>query len=290
MIQIPYINAIRRILCVELAKFHKKNFSTIFLNNKLKVHFRNKKVSTELFSLVGEKSIEDFLLCITSFCQNVGLPPKWTIYSDGTILEETYQKIKKLYPFIEMLPWDFYIESVRDPKLDEYVNKGFIFAKKLYVIIGHPPVAQTIYTDSDIVYYKNAGLYFDNHLLDSGIWCCAEALFSPIKHTYDYPNDTLYHINAGFFVYNSTINFKPINEYFKNLSEKDFNHFTELKAVEFMLKQQNYKLLDPRLFVIECNDQFIFGSYFDKNVIAFRHFITPVRHKMWQYGYKWHLK
>jgi hypothetical protein len=47
-------------------------------------------------------------------------------------------------------------------------------------------------------------------------------------------------------------------------------------------------MLDPRQFIVDSADQFDLSlKYYPEN-IAMRHYTSPVRHKMWQNGWKWH--
>jgi hypothetical protein len=59
---------------------------------------------------------------------------------------------------------------------------------------------------------------------------------------------------------------------------------------EYAFRKQGAQILDPRQFIIDTEDQFDFSMKYHPGDMAMRHYTGPIRHKMWQKGWKWHFE
>lgn len=267
------------------AERNKKSFGKNLSKPENYLTKRSQKVNFEIISFSGASNFEDQLLSIYSFLYYGGHPVKWTIYSDKSYTENQKEIFTKSFAFVEVKDWDIF-EIVRNNKsINEYLSVCAL-AKKLNIILGHSYEHQTIYLDSDIVFYKNISSYLNNPLLSKGLWYAPDAL-GDIANYLSNEKDSIYRLNSGLLILNQDFDAEDIYSYFENL-KGNYGYFSEQSSFEFAFRKQGANMLDPRQFIIDTSDQFDFDYNFYPDNIAMRHYTSPVRHKMWQKGWKWH--
>jgi len=283
--KIKYQGGITKFLCMKLAERNKAKFcKSLSENNFLSITNAN-KVNFDVISFSGAFSFEDQLLSIYSFVFYAGIPNNWIIYSDKTYTERHKNVFKKKFPFITILDWDIY--NFTDNSVFSEFLGVWPLAKKLNIIMGHNYQSQTLYFDSDIIFYKNMADYLNSKLLDSGFWYASDPMWGDVSQYFSVKRESLYPLNSGLLILNKDFNTKLIFEYLENL-KGDYQYFSEQLSFEYAFRKQNANMLDPRQFIINSKDQFDFSTLYKPADIAMRHYTTPVRHKMWQYGWRWH--
>ena len=283
--KIKYQSGITKFLCQQQAERNKKDFGKDLSKPENYLVLKSHEINFEIFSFSGASGFQDQILSIYSLLFYAGVPIKWTIYSDKSYTEEQKEIFKKLFPFVTVKYWDTYNHFNDNKLVKEYLAISNM-AKKLNVILGHDYEHQTIYLDSDIVFYKNISAYLSSHLLSSGLWYVPDTL-GDVNNYFSIERESIYPLNAGLLVLNNTFDFGDIYKYFENL-KGNYNYFSEQSSFEFAFRKQGANMLDPRQFIIDTSDQFDFSlKYYPEN-IAMRHYTGPVRHKMWQKGWKWH--
>ena len=83
-------------------------------------------------------------------------------------------------------------------------------------------------------------------------------------------------------------NYKNALDFYKVLDSK-YEYFSEQTIINILLKDNSFMPLTPKTFILDTDDQFDFSYLYNPKQMAVRHYTGPVRHKMWQKGYKWHL-
>ena len=285
--KIKYQGGVTRFLCVKKAESNKKRFakeigSHMIVNIKAQL----RKVDFELFSFSGASGFEDQMLSIYSFVFYAGVPLKWIIYSDKSYTEYHIRVFKEIFPFVEIKDWDITKSFETNVYVKEYLSVSSM-AKKLNIILGHTyKKAQSIYVDSDIVFYKNIVYYLNSNILSTGLWYVPDTLGNVKKH-FGIERESIYPLNSGLLILNKDFDFEDIHQYFNSL-RGNYVYFSEQSSFEYALRKQGGQMLDPRQFIIDTSDQFDFSNKFSPGDIAMRHYTSPVRHKMWQKGWKWH--
>lgn len=266
----------KRKFSVEVAKSRKKAFE-LFYNSS----FFDKTVPETVFTVVsmsGSKYLLDQLYSICSFFANAGTPQKWIVFSDGSYTEEETALLSRI-PFVE----------VRDIDTDKYdIDKAYFnrypLLKKLAAYEQLPVNSTTILTDSDILFFPA----FKNY---EKVICSHNWYLSDEDRFYfddDYlaeGNADMYGTNSGFIILNSKPDWSTATKYiFNKLKNKNpFGHWSEQTAIHLMIRQeQDFFPLDPRKFILSGKDSFKISVEPSWREIAIRHFVGPVRHKMWQ--------
>lgn len=283
--KIKYQGGLTRMLCRQQAAKNKEIFGKNVLLPKQLLTFKNNSIDFDVISFSGSANFEDQVLSIYSFLYTAGTPVKWTIYSDKTYTKEQKHALQKQFPFVEVADWDVYDFYKGDKHINEYLSVCAM-AKKINLIVGHQYRRQTIYLDSDVIFYKNFTHYINGPFLKTGLWYASDAL-GDVTEYFSLPRDSMYPLNSGLLILNDTFDRSDISVYFENL-KGTYGYFSEQSSFEYALRKQGAHMLDPRQFIIDSADQFDFAMKYFPEDIAMRHYTSPVRHKMWQLGWKWH--
>ena len=59
------------------------------------------------------------------------------------------------------------------------------------------------------------------------------------------------------------------------------NFFTTQTATHLCLHASDAVALDPKKYVLQVDDQFVYRDRYAGSAIAMRHYVNPVRHKLW---------
>ena len=300
--KLKFQGGITKTITIKIAKKNKEvfakqvdqNFDFMFSNFSKNAP----SINLDLVSFSSSRDYYDQLLSIFSFVRYVGIPNQWTIYSDGSHTKFQKQLISKHLTFatIETTAWNQGIPELNliaelksyEEYLFDYASKLPLGKKALYYI-NHNLTCPTLFLDSDIVFYERADTLLKLTKEEKG-WYIPDPDWGCLDPNYKSNNEEQYYqINSGFILMNTTqLNLNPGLEFLKNLEGK-YSYFSEQTMMHLILKQNHFMPLDRREFVIDTADQFDFSYLKSPKEMAVRHYTGPVRHKMWQRDYKWHL-
>ncbi len=270
----------KRKFSVQLAGVRKKSF-TNFYNNSF-FERRQADIPFTIISMSGSKYLADQLYSICSFFVNAGMPQKWIVFSDGSYTAEERSLLSKI-PFVE----------VRDIHTNKYdIDKAYFdqypLLKKLAAYSQLSIDSTTILTDSDILFFPAFKKY--ESVFSAHNWYLADEDRFYFDDDYLVENNAdMYGTNTGFIVLNTKPDWSIATNYiFNKLRNKNpFGHWSEQTAIHLMIRQaQDFLPLDPRKFVLSGKDSFKISVEPLWKDIALRHFVGPVRHKMWQANWK----
>lgn len=233
------------------------------------------KINLDVISMSGKKFFADQLLSLFSFYYNVGLPHSWTIYSDGTYTEEEISIFSKIPGVL-----------VKEIVIDKYEQEieQFPTLKKIFLLQNILPTKPTIFTDSDVLYYASFKkqiqpfLFSNCYLVDEG------------KGYFDrfIPKDiSLYlPLNLGMLLLNKQPNWQIAWDYIEErILNNELHYWTDQTATHIMALQEGFVALPKSEFIVGGKDAFSVKDIVDYKKISLRHFVGPIRHKMWQH--KW---
>jgi lipopolysaccharide biosynthesis glycosyltransferase len=159
--------------------------------------------------------------------------------------------------------------------------------KKVEILIKHQNDKNTIFTDSDILFYRNFSTLFridsdrNYYLVDEGNGYFDEDFMN------EYPKiDSPF--NFGLIFLNSEIDMSSVVSYIlEKIESKKLGYWSDQTAFQKLVMQDHrFQPLDRNLFRVGGSDAFKLSHCVDYNKIALRHFVGPVRHKMWQYPWR----
>lgn len=278
--KIKFQGGITKIICQKLAGQRRKQFGKNLRAGKLNVPLSGKDLPFDVISFSGSRDLEEQALSILSFAINAGIPQRWTLYSDGSHSREETRLIQNYFPFVHVSLWNEHEQKLTSHQirmLNDYIHLSPA-ARKVTLLSCHPYERQTIYTDSDILFYPASGKQMMEDQYRKGFWYMSDvgwgALDSRVEKEGTVP------LNFGFLILNGSFKFDAVFSYLNRISP-GFHYFSDQTAFHIAFQEQDGKALDPAKFVLDVSDQFDFG-YVRKQDMSVRHFVTPVRHKMWQ--------
>lgn len=234
----------------------------------------------QVVSFSGSKTLTEQLYSTLSFYYNIGRPSSWTVYSDKSHTEREIALLQGI-PGLKVLAWDAALYR-RFDGLFEF-GKFSIWGNRLHAYLNHPIRETTIFTDSDMLFFQGFTQFLP--LIQSGNW------FMPDN----YPHFDAYYffrfgkalppyLNAGFLIFNKAPSWDIAVDYILNRPDRgSWEHFTEQASIHRMFQHDgDYELLDENNFILKGTDSFKFGTDFKPENIAVRHYVSTVRHKMWQ--------
>ncbi|RZK45168.1 MAG: hypothetical protein EOO61_00925 [Hymenobacter sp.] len=301
MNKVRFQGGITKLVASKIGEKNKSKFSK-FINNNLS--FLAKDVSgmhidIEVVSFSSCRDFEEQVLSILTFIKNIGIPSCWTLYSDGTHTAEQISISENAFGFLKIIQNNTYHNSlpgeikdtliVHKKYLLDYANKSPL-GKKLLYYLNFSIKKPTIFLDSDVLFYQKASCI--RNILEENVdgWFLPDAEWGNLDSRYiARTNPQHYQINSGLFFLKREIKSISVGLDFLKCMSGNYEYFSEQSVFHIILSNNNLFPLDPRVFVLNSDDQFDFSYLYSRENIAARHYTSPVRHKMWQRDWKWHL-
>jgi hypothetical protein len=232
-------------------------------------------------SFSGRNSLPEQVASILSFLTHVGAPISFTVLSDGTYSAEDCEKLCRLHSSVRVMMPEDLLETKLPVYVQQYVATGQPMGLKLAALIKLSQDPPAFYTDSDVLFFPGARKALSKLLLsktsafftkdcvaalDPRLLNANEALFAPV--------------NAGFIFFNGCPDWSlAISRLEHAVTSPTF--FTEQTVVHLTMHQNKAVALDPSEFILQVDDQFKIRDKYAKSNTALRHYVSPVRHKLW---------
>ena len=256
-----------------------KNIPRLVENLSLKSN--GLKLPLHLVSFSGEKFLNDQLYSILSFYWNVGLPLKWTIFDDGSYTAKSIELLNRI-PNLEFIHYD------KQDIPPGYPVEQYPPLKKIFLYRTIEIDQTTIFVDSDVLFFKPFRDFIP--VLQKTSWFLPDEHYGYFDPSYveSIPFD-MYPCNLGLLIFNAAPDWSKVTGYI----DEQLNHkngimiWTDQTAFHKLTREYNGIMpLDPRYFIVSGTDSFKIGADFNYTKIAVRHFVGPVRHKMWQIDWR----
>ena len=229
-------------------------------------------------------------LSILSFLRHVGAPAKWHIVSDGSISESQAKCFRSIHPSIEVLDWSTFLCN-ENKVCYERLAKWTVYAKKFALMSNLPDLGAVVYADTDILFFEGA-----RHLRE-----LLKNLNEKSYYLKDLPGclDTAFlteselgapPLNAGFVVQGKKLDWSlPIARLNARLSQlTPAQTLGDLGMLEQSASHLAHYLagslpLDEK-YALQISDRFEAEDRFSGRDFVLRHYVRPVRPKMWMHA------
>lgn len=248
------------------------------------------KSDFHLASFSGARDFEEQMLSLLTFRRWVGLPHSWIIFSDGTHTDEMRDLLQAQFPWASLRSWELSkpLVSGEADFLFEYAQQHAM-GKRLIAYSTLPLRAPTLFLDSDVFFYAKAAELLSPAFAGPQNWFLPDMDWGTLDTRFLATNSRdLYQSNGGFYLLKPGFSWEPVLDFLKQLDNR-FEYFSDQTAFHVAFKQQGVMALDPRVFVLHCDDQFALGLNERPREMAIRHFVAMVRHKIWEPGWRWHM-
>jgi hypothetical protein len=307
MAKIKYQGGLTKLIASKIGKKNRNKFLTFIHNNdnfKKTVNqlykYNDTKIDTDVASFSSSYDFSEQVLSIFSFIKYVGKPISWIIYSDGSHTPLEIDLIENAIPWVKIIKYNLDDESELvkkvKPALLPWFNEFLDYAKhkplgkKLFYYLNHTIERSTLFTDSDIIFYEKADLLKTHLDKQNAGYYLPDINWGSLDSRYtDNNQPQLYQVNSGFFIVNREIEILSEGLSYLKKYNFEYEYFSEQTIFHALFLNNGFVPLDPRIFIINVDDQFDFSNLCSRSNMAIRHFTGPVRHKMWQKNWKWQL-
>jgi hypothetical protein len=264
-------------LSTSIAQRHRKTFLKKFRYewlNEIK-----KQINIQVISFSGKKQFADQLYSLTSFYRNVGRPISWNIYSDGSYTSSEIE-IFSLIRGVKVSD-----VNIKKSNIPENYFKKYPTLLKVEILKQFQSHSDTIvFSDSDILFYPKFSEFLD--IFQEANWYLVDEGTGYFEPGYKLPQGQQ-PLNLGLLVLNKPINIDYVILYIaKKINQGSLHYWSDQTAFHQLAQIEHFLPLSKNYFFVGGNDAFSLSHCVDYNEIALRHFVGPVRHKMWQYPWK----
>ncbi len=242
----------------------------------------SRRVLFAVFSYSGEASLPEQALSIRSFLRYAGRPRSFTVVSDGSYTSNSVKLLEKIDPSVVVHRAEGYLPVGLPSKVDHFV-KTYPLGRQLGLIMSLPLDAESaLYVDSDVLFFPGA-----SHLAAALVTNGVPALYLPDcrEDSADFrlsrdPIERRNPVNTGLLFLSRKLDWSlAIQRYLELKDEPIF--FTNQTMTHLAMHANDARALDPRVFVLQLDDQFVYSDRYADQDLILRHYVNPVRHKLW---------
>lgn len=238
----------------------------------------NVEVPFSVFSYSGESTLPEQVASIRSFLKYVGRPRKFTVVSDGTFSGRSIAILKSLNCVIansaQWLPKD--LPTKTHPYLTTHPT-----GKQLALIMSLPVDGPALYVDSDVLFFPGAKDLAP--LLEGGgapAFYLADCRLSADERLFRGEAEKAHPVNTGVLVLFEKLDWAlAIRRFLELQGSPDF--FTNQTMTHLTMHANGAAPLDCQKYVLQLDDQFVYGDRYASSDLVLRHYVNPVRHKFW---------
>ena len=238
------------------------------------------EIPFEVYSYSGEAALPEQVASIRSFLRHGGRPKKFTVVSDGTYSQRSVDLLQSLDPSISVAPILRWAPAEGNVKLQRYLREHPT-GKQLALIMSLPSDEPVLYTDSDVLFFPAAdALRRLAEPADSPAFYLADCQVSADERLFRSDAERANPANTGVLFLRRKLDWSAGLARFDEL-EGEPNFFTNQTITHLVMHANGARAFDPRTFVLQLDDQFIYVDRYAGPGIALRHYVNPVRHKFW---------
>ena len=238
---------------------------------------------------------------LRSFLAHAGAPASWTVVSDGTHSGEERELLAAIHPCVSVRDWRDRANPHLPRILWDYAAVDAL-GKKLIALVSLPADAPVLYTDADVLYFAGAaraeelvrpggsprymgGGEVRRQLTGGDARLGRFALDSDLLAS---ESEADGEVNSGFLLLEGRLDWGPAVKRLAGRRRRP-TFLTEQTVVHLTLSRASCRPLDPARYVLTAADRWGDRDEFAGPGIVLRHYVTPVRHKLWQAieGYGW---
>ena len=234
----------------------------------------------EVFSYSGETALPEQVASIRSFLRHVGRPALFNIVSDGTYSPSSKRLLQEIDPCISVREAADWVPKDLPDQIYPYL-KNHPTGRQLALIMSLPDKTPVLYLDSDILVFAGAGdLHAHMERRDVPALYLADCRFSGDERLLNNPAEANDPVNTGFLLLFQKLDWSVSVQRFLEL-KGDPTFFTNQTMTHLTMHANRAAPFDSRKYILQLDDQFVYRDRYANPTIALRHYVNPVRHKLW---------
>jgi len=234
----------------------------------------------EVFAYSGEAALPEQVASIRSFLRHVGRPPRFTVVSDGTYTQRSLELLKGIDAAVSVSDAGEWIPENVPAKIQPYLREHPT-GRQLALIMSLPANAPALYLDSDVLFFEGAqDLLNYTEARDVPAFYLRDCGFSGDSRLLRGASEEIEPVNTGFLLLFRPLNWSLGIQRFLAMSGAP-NFFTNQTITHLTMHANGAQPFDPRKYVLQLDDQFVYPDRYADASLALRHYVNPVRHKFW---------
>ena len=239
-----------------------------------------RQIPLEIFSYSGEKTLPEQVASIRSFLKYAGRPKQFTVVSDGSYTAESAARLEKIDNCVRVQRTAPALPVGLPEKIRAYLTKHHT-GKQLALIMSLPVNGPTLYTDSDVLFFAGADEIAQVAQTNSvPALYQADYKFSGDDRVLADESEKANPANTGFLFLFRKLDWSRGLERLEKLNGEP-NFFTNQTVTHLCLHANGARPLDSSKFVLQVDDQTIYRDKYATPSLVMRHYVNPVRHKLW---------
>ncbi len=234
----------------------------------------------DVFAYSGESTLPEQVASIRSFLIHAGRPKQFTVVSDGSHTRASIELLCKVDNCVR-------VQTIAPPlpiglpeKVQSFLTNHFT-GKQLALIMSLPGNGPTLYTDSDVLFFPQAGQLEDLARTQSvSAFYQADYQFSADERLIQNAAEKERPVNMGFLFLLRKLDWSRGLDRLQVLNGVP-NFFTTQTMVHLCMHANGAAAFDPQQFILQVDDEFIYRDRYANKPIAMRHYVNPIRHKFW---------
>ncbi|MDY7015922.1 MAG: hypothetical protein SVX43_20470 [Cyanobacteriota bacterium] len=241
---------------------------------------QTRKVSVAAYALSCERDLPEQVASIRSFIRYVGIPTTFTIISDGSYTQNSLNLLEQIHSCVRVISLSEFSAPQLPQAVSAYADRNPM-GKKLATILSIPILEQTLYIDSDILFFKGATELVELlETRDGRSYYLPDETDALDGRMLNNESEKDAPVNGGFILFKNNLDWSLAIERFLAMEEPP-NYFTEQTMVHLTLHENRALPLCPQKYIMARDDEFIYRDRYAGDNIVLRHYVNPVRHKFW---------
>lgn len=234
----------------------------------------------DVFAYSGENTLPEQVASIRSFLTYGGRPKQFTVVSDGSYTSTSIELLEKIDNCVRVQQTPPPLPPGLPNSIQSYLTTHPT-GKQLALLINLPLNGPTLYTDSDVLFFPQASELADLSKRESiSAFYLADYQFSGDERLILDPLEKQNPANTGFILLFQKLDWSVGLERLRMLKGAP-NFFTNQTVTHLCMHANGAVALDPRKYVLQLDDQFVYRDRYASCSLAIRHYANPVRHKFW---------
>jgi hypothetical protein len=239
-----------------------------------------RQLPLNVFAYSGENTLPEQVASIRSFLAHAGRPKQFTVLSDGSYTAASIELLEKIDSCVRVQRTPPVLPPGVPDATRSYLSEHPT-GKQLALLMSLPANGPTLYTDSDVLFFQEARELANLSQSPSvSAFYLADYHFSGDERLLLDPAEKQNPTNTGFILLFRKLDWSLGLERLRTLRGPP-NFFTNQTVTHLCMHANSAVAFDPRKFVLQLDDQFIYRDRYASRLLAIRHYVNPVRHKFW---------
>lgn len=233
-----------------------------------------------VFAYSGEATLPEQVVSVRSFLQHAGRPLRFVIVSDGTYSRKSIALLHAIDPCVSVSNAAERIPRGLPDRIYPYLAEHPT-GKQLALIMSLPENGATLYVDSDVIFFPGATELAQLLTAENvPAFYLADCRHSADDRLFRSRAEQTHPVNTGVALLFRPLDWSLAVERFLELSGPP-TFFTNQTMTQLAMHRSGAVPLDPVKYVLQLDDQFIYPDRYASDSLALRHYVNPVRHKLW---------